>query len=220
MTMKIKPRKNGADPTKLTVAQQRFILEFLANGMTNAADAVRLAYPKIKNPAQYSTKLLNHPKVKAILGKTMREDAERLELDRLEVLRQLWYALTRKARDFVGEDGIPLTPDRLPEECQSIVDGYRVKVLKKWREDEGETHCELVSVEYKLTPHAVAREQAMKHKGLFEPEKHDVRVMVFDFDRLAAGGEESVNVIEAEIVKALPAPKNGKPKKGASDGKA
>lgn len=205
-TTLIEPRKRGADPKKLTMGELRFCLEMLACNGSNATECVRVSFPKCKNPTQYAGKLLKRPRIKAYLGKVQKEDGERLELDRLEVLRQLWNALTRKIKDFSDASGLPLPPHKLPPECQSIVDGYKVKVLKKWNTEE--EVCEILSIEYRLTPHAVAREQAMKHKGLFAPEEHNVKHEVAAIDwalmQSPPGGE---NEIEAEFRK-LEGPKD------------
>lgn len=198
-TRLIEPRKRGADPSKLTANEQKFVMELLAAGDWNLAEAVRKAYPKCKNPAQYGTKLMHRPRIKAILGKLQRQDTEKLELDRLEVLRQLWWALTRKVRDFADADGFPLPPDQLPEHCQSVVDGYKVRMLKRWKDDEGASY-ELQSIEYKLTPHAVAREQAMKHRGLFAPEEVNIKhKLAIDWDEYYAR-QEPQRAIDVDVV--------------------
>ena len=194
-TTLIEERKRGADPSKLTAGEQKFVLELLANGMSNIADAVRKAFPKNRNPAQYGNSLLKRPRIKALLGKLMREDVERLELDRLEAVKQLYYALTRSIKDFTNPNGTMKSPHELPERCQSIVDSYKCKVLYTL-----EDGSEMQEIEYRLTPHATAREQALKHLGLFAPEVQK-QLMGIDWDSLAAGGNAPVDVVEQEILK-------------------
>jgi hypothetical protein len=59
-----------------------------------------------------------------------------------------------------------LEPRELPDRCQSIIDG--IEVEEDTYELPDGTIKTTRKVRYKVTPHATAREQAMKHKGLFE----------------------------------------------------
>jgi len=168
-------RKQGADLGRLkTDKMRRFVLEYLllrAQGKDSPKQAaINAGYP-VKSAAQYANKLLKNPVIKAYIGKLERQDVERLELDRHEVLRQLYYAMTRRIKDFTNEDGTPKLPHELPPECQSIVDSYKAKILYTL-----EDGSQVMEVEYRVTPHAVAREQAMKHKGLFAPELLNLNV--------------------------------------------
>ncbi len=71
--------------------------------------------------------------------------------------------------DFVNPDtGVMLLPHELPLRVQSIIDGFEVET-KEYDTEDGTV--KETKIKYKLTPHAVAREQAMKHEGLFAPEK-------------------------------------------------
>jgi len=163
-------RERGANLGRLkSDKQRRFVAEYLIDKRPKAA-AVRAGYAE-SCAAVTANKLLNNPIIKAYIGKLERLDVEQLELDRHEALRQLYYALTRDLADFCREDGTPKLPHQLPKRCRSIVDGYKVKVL--WTAENGD---EMREVEYKLTPHAVAREQAMKHLGLNAPEEVNVQV--------------------------------------------
>lgn len=189
-------KTNGADLNRLrSDRQRRFVLEYLLDRKPQDA-AIRAGYSK-RTAAQQANKLLNNPIIKAYLGKLERLDVEKLELDRHEVLRQLWYALTRQAKDFFHENGTPKSPHELPEHCQSIIDGFEAEVL--WTTEEG---SQLQKIKYKLTPHAVAREQAMKHKGLFPSEKHDHKhevVPTLLLSELTQDGQDVPDAIEEQI---------------------
>lgn len=183
-TTLMKNSKRGADPKKLTGGEQKFVLELLAAGDWNLAAAVRKAYPKCKNPAQYGTKLMKRKRIADILGKIQQEDVERLELDRAEVLLQMYYAATREIRDFHDKQGRPLLPHQLPKRCQSIIDKVKTKVRRFTQEDG--TVEEDIEHEYTLTPHAVAREQALKQMGMFAPSEIDLTASMMRefFERL------------------------------------
>lgn len=194
--------QNGANLTRLrSDRQRRFVLEYLIDPTNATAAAIRAGYAP-KGAESYACRLLKNKVIKAYLGKLQRQDAERLQLDRDATLLQLVCALTRKVRDFVDEKGIPLPPHKLPDHCQSIVDGFKAKVLSVETKD-GVTE-KFIEIEYKLTPHATAREQAMKHKGLFAPTQSesshtfDLSVFVDELSKPAPRDDIEVRVVEEE----------------------
>lgn len=188
-------RQNGADWKRLKSDKQRkFILELLTDpDMKPTQAVVRAGYSK-KTAAVMACKLMKNPIIAAILGKIQRQDVERLEIDRLETLKQLVYALTRRVSDFTDDEGIGLMPHRLPEQCQSIVDGFEQEIHV-----DGETGDKTIKIKYKLTPHATARDQAMKHKGLFEPERHEHKHLLVDWDRLSKPPKDA-DIIEQRLL--------------------
>ena len=92
-TSLVKNRKNGARMDKLTVQEQKFCFEVIASETWNLAEAVRKAYPTCKNAAQYGTKLMQRPRIQAILGKVKREREERTKLTSDKVWEYLHRAL-------------------------------------------------------------------------------------------------------------------------------
>ena len=174
-------RKNGADLKRLrTDKQRRFVLEYVllrAKGRDSPKQAaINAGYPA-RTAAQMAQKLLKNPVVGAYIGKLERQDVEKLQLSRHEVLLQVWYAATREVRDFVDlETGLLLLPHCLPDRCQTIVDGFEQDITE-YVEKDGTT-VRQIKMKYKLTPHAAAREQWLKHKGLMVPEEHNVNISV------------------------------------------
>jgi hypothetical protein len=142
--------------------------------------------------------LKNNPVVKAIIGKIERQDVEKLELDRLVVLKKLYEALTYEARDFCDDEGRPLLPHELPDRVQCQVDGIEWEI-EEYPLENGET-LKKTKVKYKTTPRATAREQAMKHKGLFKPEvihQHGgvvVQILANDREDLPSEEEKALDV--------------------------
>lgn len=209
MTKLVKPRKRGGDSTKLNACQQKFVLELLALGMVNCAEAVRRAYPNCKNPAQYATKLLKMPRIQAVLGKTMQEDVERLQLDRDLVLKHLYFAVTANRAGLFDEKGIMVlnhqvvdgevvgsTIHDLPEALQQCINGIKQRV-KRYEVDGA--MVEVVETELKFIPKESAIEMAMKHKGLFAPEQHEHKLTI-DWATMM-NPPQGENVIEAEFKK-------------------
>lgn len=184
-------KNRGADLDRLkTDRQRRFVLLYAVmkvDGSGGPKDAAIAAGYNVKYAAQSAQKLLRNPIVKAYLGKLERQDVEQLELDRHEVLRQLWYMLTRRASDFVAEDGSVKSVHEMSDRAQSVIDGLEVE--ERFTED-GER---IVKTKLKLSPKATAVDMAMKHKGLFAPDKLDIRGGLFaDWDKLVGDGRAMV----------------------------
>lgn len=204
-------KTNGADLSRLrNDKQRRFCLEWLID-KNQVQAAIRAGYSP-SCAAQTACKLMKNPIIAAFCGKQERLDVEKLGLDREETLRQLFYALTRRAADFFDDNGHILPPHLLPEHCQSIVDGFKAKVVKTTIN--GEVTEQETEVEYKLTPHATAREQAMKHKGLFEADKEKGNVLVLDFNDLTGRPDVIIDTVEVKLLEdeersVIPPPING-----------
>jgi len=182
--------------------QRRFLLEWLIDKNGTAA-AIRAGYSE-KGASVAAAKLMKNPVLRAYIEQIERADVKRLSLSRDAVLQQLMYALTRRIADFADKFGNPLPPEDLPEHCQSIVDGYEVKILQT--KTEGETTTQLISVKYKLTPHATAREQAMKHKGLLDTEllgDNRLQIDIAAILALPAPADTVDGKVQAEEMKAL-----------------
>ena len=183
--------EKGADLKRLgSDKMRRFVLEYLllkaAGNDSPQQAAINAGYPK-KTAAQQGYKLLRHPIIKAHIGKLERQDIEELELSRHEILLQVWYAATREARDFVDpKTGLMLLPHQLPDCVQNIIDGFEQDIEERFTND-GDT-VRTIKMKYKLTPHATAREQWLKHKGLFPSEKveHGGKIDIgVNWDRMA-----------------------------------
>lgn len=188
--------KNGTSDGRLTDKERKFVHAYAAS-LDGKKAAIEAGYAKTHAKAQ-AGQLLKRPKVRRAIGKLLRQDLEELELDRHECLRQLYFALTRRVDDFFDLDGNLLAPDKLPEQCQNIVDGLKVKTRTFDRDGMVETVTEY---EYKITPHATAREQALKHLGLIEPDVHQHNVMLINWGDLVMGNGQPVpDEIEARLI--------------------
>ena len=171
-------RKQGADLSRLTTdRERRFVLEYLLDKNGTQA-ALRAGYSK-GGAANVAHRLLKNPIVKAYIGKIERQDIEKLGVDRLMVLERLVEALNWEARDLVDDKGRALKPHELPDRVQRQVDGFEQEVSE--RELTDGTILRSIHTKIKMTPRATAREQAMKHKGLFAPDELNINVSARKF---------------------------------------
>jgi hypothetical protein len=180
-TKMIKPCKNGADITKLTVNQQRFILEAMANEAFDMSAAAKSA--GYKNPSQAANKLMKNKTVMKALGKAMRERSERVQLKADDVLSYLRDALFfNPAKLFVRNDEGGYTVKNLDELPDSI--GCLIESIEM---DEHETEAG-VSRKFKLKtiPHAITLPLAMKHLGLLTEKLEATLKTNIDWDELFA----------------------------------
>jgi phage terminase small subunit len=183
---------------KLNDREMRFVMEYLID--YNGTRAARAVY-KCKTEKAYSImgcKLLKRPHVAAMVGKLRRETLEKLEVDREEALKQVYYLATRSGADFVEEDGMLIeNVHNLPERAQQAVDGIEQEVT------EYETQAgtiRKVKTKLKLVSKAKVLELAMRHLGLFAPEKHEHRHVTLDWDAIADRSRNKTEVLEAKFV--------------------
>jgi hypothetical protein len=145
--------------------------------------------------AATASRLMKLPAVSRKVAEYRERTLAKVSLSRRTVLEQLKYALTRQIKDLVNEDGSIRLPHQLPDEMQSIIDS--VKLTE--RTDDGTGERTLIA-EYKITPHAIAREQALKHKGLFAAEKQELKVTAGDdWDELYKR-DNKPNPIEVKLI--------------------
>jgi phage terminase small subunit len=180
----------------LTDKQRRFVAEYLVdqNGVRSAKAA------GFKCPDKQASQLLQRPAVRQAIEKVIRNDLAKLEVTREEVLKQLYYQLTKKATDFVDEEGNLLKPHQMNERAQSVVDGIKQK-RRVWTDSEGCEHEE-VETELKTSQKSTAIEQGMKHKGLFAAEKSQVAIALVNWDQLMmvpGAVDEEEDPVEDEI---------------------
>lgn len=159
----------GGHLSKLPDKQRRFVAEYLVDH--NGSRAVVAAGYSKNQPSTQAAKLLKNPRIARIIGKIEKEDIEDLKLDRLEVLKQLYFALTRTLDDFCDESGRLVTDiTKLSERAKNTVDGIEQEI---YTDHEGN---QTIKNKLRLIPKAKIIEMAMKHKGLFEPGKVDMTV--------------------------------------------
>ena len=173
MPKKAAPVKRKAGPQSKASSSQAaaehrrilFIEAYLANG-GNATNAAKAAGFSAKSAHQQGCDLLKHPKVIHRLEQRKQEIAQKYALTTENVLKSLSQAIffdprklcdengNLKAIDMLDDDtaqalaGFEVTEERGDPENRSLVTGYTKKV--KWLDKNS------------------AREQAMKHLGMYE----------------------------------------------------
>jgi len=189
-----KLRKNGTSPKRVSDKWRKFIAEYLTD-YNATRSAIAAGYSK-KCADVTACRLLKNPLIAAEIGKQERVTQERYQATREDILEQLAYCATRTSGDFVDEKGRVLPLHKLGRRAQQAVDGIKQKV-RRWVTSDGE-EVEEVETELKLVPKGQAIEMAMKHHGLFAPEKHD-NLVTLDWDSL----HRSVKTLDADPVESL-----------------
>jgi hypothetical protein len=188
-------RERGASLDGLTDKQKLFVTEY-----TKDCDGKRAAEAcGYKNPSVISCQMLKHPKVSKAIGKILNGMVKTKELEREEILRQLYYCVTRDPLDLVDENGLFHTDlNNIPERMRACIDSFEIKQFTDY--ESGDITQE---IKVRLVPKLGAIDLAMKHKGLFAPTQNTTHV-TFDFDALARGRanateDSSTDPVEAEI---------------------
>lgn len=187
-------KSRGVNEDRLTDKQRIFLYQYLVDSNSKRA-AIAAGYSE-KTATQKGAQLLQHPLIKAQIGKLQRQDVIKLELSREEILKQLYYACTRDVGDFENADGQVHTSLRdIPERLRACIDGFEVEQFTDY-----ETGNTTQKIKVKLSPKLGAIDLAMKHKGLFAADKHEVLVGVMNWDKVIEAQQED-SVIESELRK-------------------
>ncbi len=173
-------RKNGVNLKRLSDKMVRFAMAYMIH-MNSTQAAIDAGYAKSSAHVR-GCLLLKDPRMKALIGKLRREDKEKFEIERWEIIKQLHSGATRSGKGFVNDKGVIHTNlNDLPDEITDAIDGFKQKV-RKYTLPDG-TDVEEVETELKLMSKASCLDMAMKHKGLFATEevKH---TLALDWDQL------------------------------------
>ncbi len=195
-TVLVKERKNGASVERLTDQQQTFVMELLASPTFHPTEAAKKA--GYKSPQVQAFKLLKKPAIQAILGKALRERRERCELKADLILQEVAYCAMRDPIDLCDENGKIAVDNlhKLPERIRRCIDSFKIK-----RHIDRETGNITDTIELRLAPKIASLELAMKHLGLFSPEKHEDTIRV-NWDDLPKSRNGQRVTIEEQIAKA------------------
>lgn len=151
----------------LSDKQRKFLGEYLID--FNGVRAARAA--GYRNPQVASIQNLKHKEIKAAIAKYKQKDQKRLKFTRRAVLEQIYYGVTRSARDFVDDQGRVITnPNELSDAAAAMVDSIE---QEEWYDENGERR---IKTKLRLVPKAAILDMAMRHKGLFAAEKHQHEV--------------------------------------------
>ncbi|MCK9569356.1 terminase small subunit [Candidatus Pacearchaeota archaeon] len=176
----------------LTDKAMMFVAEYLVDFDATRA-AIAAGYSK-KTASVKGCQLLKKPDIIRVVKQFQKEDLAKCQLTREEILLQLYYCATRSASDFCDENGRIITDvHRLDKRAQNTIDGIEQTVSY---DQEGN---EVVRTKLRLVPKAEAINMALKHMGLYAPDKHDVTIAPgLDFNKLAKE-DRPPDEIEAEL---------------------
>jgi len=190
--------QRSKDFESLTDKQQKFVTEYLKDH--NASSAAKKAGYKV--PATMGAKLCNNKAVKSIIGKYKQEMFQKDELDRLEIVKQLRYGLTRNAKDLVDDDGKLINNiNDLSDEIAATIDAIEQEVVTIHDAD-GNVVKETLQTKLTFNRKSTYIDMAMKHMGMYEKQLAEVTHRI-DWDSIAQGNKRinsSDDLIEAEIL--------------------
>lgn len=163
-------KKTKTNEGQLTDRERRFVEEYLSNGYEGTKAAIAAGY-SVKTASVMASKLLKKNKIEQRIG--VREKALETEytIGRKAVLEQLLRCLTRDVADYIDPATGELYADlrKIPRHARDAIDGITEEITYN---KQGE---KIVTRKLKLVGKASVIDMAMKHKGLFEPEKLEVK---------------------------------------------
>lgn len=186
----------GIDIKRLTDRERRFVLEYLLDYNGKRA-AIAAGYSK-KVAHVTASKLLRKSKIARAIGRLQRDDVERLELRRDEIIKHLYYAVTRDPLDIYDADGEVLPLDEMSERARACIDSIDRKVT--YRKGKNGRTYKTVETHVRLVPKAQALDMAMKHKGLFAPDQHEHIIGPFDWNALIQRGDPRLDPVEQRLL--------------------
>jgi len=166
-TKKPAAKKVKASSSQAAAESRRtlFIEAYLANG-GNATNAAKAAGFSEKSAHQQGCALLKHPKVIHRLDERRKELAQKYELTTENVIKSLAQAVYFDPRKLYDENGNLKPITELDDDTAQALSGFEVMEEKGSGEDRGKVIGFTKKV--KWLDKNVAREQAMKHLGLYE----------------------------------------------------
>ncbi len=187
-----KSKLNKNRESKLTDKERRFIAEYQVD--YNGTRACIAAGYSAKTAGVMASKLLAKDHIARAIGNSQRLMVKKLELTAEEVLLQLYYCVTRSAKDFCDSEGKIITDVHLlSERACATIDSIK---QDSYYDNDGIFHTK---TELRLVPKAHAIDMAMKHKGLFAPTKVNSTVSL-DWDSLVGEPDPMPDIVEQKLL--------------------
>lgn len=112
----------AGDSKKLNPKQEIFVREYLIS--KNAAEAYRKAYGAKNRVAEVSGhKLLRKANIKAEIEKHLNKAYEKLDVDALRILKEIFMMSTANLADAYNDDGSLKNIRDMPEQIQRMISG-------------------------------------------------------------------------------------------------
>lgn len=160
-------------------AEQRkalFIEAFIANG-GNATQAAIKAGFSAKSAKQQGSRLLTDANLLAAIERRRKELREKVELTTEKVLRNLAQAIMFDPRKMFNADGSLKRMQDLDDDTAQALAGFEVVEMAGGMKIDGEggvQHIPMYTKKVKWLDKNSAREQAMKHFGLYEQDNDQI----------------------------------------------
>lgn len=152
---KVKPGTSNAAERKAL-----FVEAYIANG-GNATEAAKAAGYSAATARSQGSRLLTDADIKASVAARAQETAQKYELNTELVVRSIVQELTFDPAKLYGQDGRLLAITELPEDIRMALTSVEFEQL-------GSPDAPVFVRKVKWAQRHNAREQAMKHLGMFE----------------------------------------------------
>lgn len=181
MTAQTEYRQHGSK--QLTNKERLFVDYYLSDGMDQTSAAIKAGY-SAKTAHAIGNQLMRRPHIRAEIGKQCKQLHDEIELTTEEVLKQLYYIVTRDVREFVDSEGVMLPLNKLGDRAAQAVDGFDQEITEYTDLETGQKR-RTIKNKLKLVGKAGAIEMAMKYQGLFKTDNEQKQNHVtLDFSKL------------------------------------
>lgn len=152
--------KPGTSPASAANRHHAFIEAYLTNGGNATAAAQTAGYSPGPSARVQGSRLLADPNIAAKIKARQVKVAEKLELSTESVLRSLAQAVHFDPRKLFKEDGTAKLPHELDDDTAAAIGGIEFEADPKTGK--------VISAKFKAVEKNAARDQAMKHLGMFK----------------------------------------------------
>lgn len=168
---------------QLSDKERLFVDYYLSEGLDQTKAAIKAGY-SVHSAQAIGNQIMRRPHVKRAIGKAAKEIHEELTLTTEEVLKQLYFLVTRDVREAVDDEGVMLPINRLSDRMASCVDGFDQEITEYTDLETGQKR-RTIKNKLKLVGKAGAIDMAMKYQGLFKQDNEQKTTTVnLDFSKL------------------------------------
>jgi phage terminase small subunit len=142
-------------PCALPPRQERFVKEY-SKDLNGTQAAARAGY-STRTAAEQASRLLTKAKVAKAVAEANQQITEKIGIEAVDVLRQVYRILMMDPRRLVDHKGVPIPLHKLPDDVAAAIQAVEI-------EDQGG----VLSYRYRFAEKNSAADKLMKHLGLFE----------------------------------------------------
>lgn len=170
--------KAGAGAASASARRTLFVEAYIANG-NNATQAAIASGLSPKTAGSTGQRMLKHAEVQQKLAERQTQLAEKFSLRTEDVIRNLSQALYFDPRKLYRADGSLKAITELDDDTAAALAGLEVVEMAggaKITTEGGLQHVAMFTKKVKWLDKNVAREQAIKHLGLYERDNEQTKV--------------------------------------------